>query len=118
MPVVQGTYTDASFVRCSGLKTKVNSKALEALLTSERVQQFRSFIGANSHILISNPSLLWQQAVNEPSDTLPCKDVTSLLSDNGRTDVIGLGLMMWANKPQTSNPCTYTISGLKEVSNS
>ena len=88
---------------------------MDAFLTSERVQQFKTFISANSHILISNPALVWQQALNEPTDTLPCKEVTSLIANSNDGAEIGVGLMEWANKPQSSDACTYTINNLTEV---
>lgn len=70
-------------------------------------EQWSRFIGAGSHILLSCPSLLFQQAANQPDD--------SMVSVAARARIYS-GLshrswLQWLNKPQFQSPCLLTIPG-------
>lgn len=62
--------------------------------------------------MFSYPSLEWQQAVNEPSDTIPYKDVISMRNEGNLPPYIE-----WCNKPETASECYLTLSNFKLVSN-
>ena len=68
------------------------------------VQEYRSFVSRNLHVLISNPSLTLQQAVNEPDFSLVAKTARDILTDNPRP------LMTWLNKSNQADPCQMKIT--------
>jgi telomerase protein component 1 len=65
------------------LGERSESKAFEReqrkLLSQENVIEYASFVMRNMHILSRKPALTWQQALNEPSSSLPSRDVQALV---------------------------------------
>ncbi len=70
------------------------------------VLNFKSFVSRNLHILLANPSLTLQQAFNEPTSSLIARTSKDIQQEEGSTNP----MMIWVNKPETSNPCQMTIS--------
>ena len=68
------------------------------------VQEFKSFVSRNLHVLLHNPSLAVQQAFNEPNTSLIAIAAKDLVQD-------GHSMMVWLNKPDSISPCDMTISG-------
>ena len=102
----------------TGISNKTTAKARAKFDESERVVAYRDFVSNNCHILTANPTLLWQQALNQPSHSLISCDVTSLMereAASGGGIMKSISLVEWMNKPQTADPCAYTLSGLTEV---
>ena len=61
----------------------------------------------------SHPSLTWQQALNEASQTSPATDVRQLMTNTNLTT--DLAVIEWTNKPANSDPCLYTLNDLPQV---
>ncbi|XP_050397784.2 telomerase protein component 1 [Patella vulgata] len=78
------------------------------LLTSLRVQDYKSFVSRNIHIFTSYPALTWQQVLNEPDSSTVLKDYR--LIDNTPTQY-----MIWQNRPDNVDACYQTISNLKHA---
>ena len=74
------------------------------------VDNFRSFVSRNLHILTLTPSLATQQAINEPSTSLVAREAQRVLETNPQP------LVKWMNRSSSGgNPCRLTISGSSEV---
>ncbi|XP_033757244.1 LOW QUALITY PROTEIN: telomerase protein component 1-like [Pecten maximus] len=79
------------------------------MVASDSFQQFKMFVSRNMHILTSYPGLTWQQAINEPSDSLPAQQAVSLPRDVNEKQYIE-----WNNKPGTKDPCYLTMDNLPQ----
>ncbi|XP_055874450.1 telomerase protein component 1-like isoform X1 [Biomphalaria glabrata] len=88
--------------------SKVLEKSLSRFLSQPRVEEYKSFISRNIEVLVSYPSLEWQQALNEPSESIPCKDAESLGISETPTPH-----MVWLNKPEVVSQCFLTLSNFK-----
>ncbi|KAH9524948.1 hypothetical protein Btru_028330 [Bulinus truncatus] len=87
---------------------KTAEKNCSKFLLQPRVEQYKSFVSRNIEVLVSYPRLEWQQAINEPSDSLPCRDAQSLCwADSSVPHVV------WLNKPETASQCYMTLSNFK-----
>jgi WD40 repeat protein len=73
-----------------------------------RVEEFRRFVRAESHLLSRRPELLLQQAMNQPDTTAPAM-VARERADTGRG--VPRTWLAWLNKPQTSDPALMTLEG-------
>lgn len=60
----------------------------------------------------SYPSLEWQQAINEPSASIPYKDAVAIAQTNWTTP----SYMEWLSKPETESQCYMTLSNFRMVS--
>ncbi|XP_012935535.1 telomerase protein component 1 [Aplysia californica] len=93
------------------------SRAMEReqnrFLSLQSVQQYKSFIFRNINILVNYPSLEWQQAINEPSHTLPYEDAFKM--QQWSRDLPAY--MEWSNKPEEESQCYLTLSNFKESVN-
>ena len=67
------------------------------------VTEFKSFVSRNLHILLKNPSLALQQAVNEPTSSAIASTARDIVQENRN-------MMLWCNKPEHINPCQMSIS--------
>lgn len=63
---------------------------------------------SNIHVLLTNPSLVFQQAANEPSFTLPSKIATQ----NWHRSIEKRSWLEWVNKSQEKDSCKMTFSGI------
>ena len=70
-------------------------------------EQWTRFIGADSHILLSCPSLLFQQAANQPDDSLVSVAARARMESGLSTPA----WLQWLNKPQFHSRCLLTIPG-------
>ncbi|KAK3603040.1 hypothetical protein CHS0354_037788 [Potamilus streckersoni] len=78
-----------------------------------RVEEYKSFVSRNFHILTSHPALTWQQASNEPASSAPALDMRTILgSPTLQPDQTCY--MEWVSKPVQADPCFLTISNLHE----
>ena len=127
-PVVQkpSNYSCCSAATCitmschviSGVSSKSTLKAKGKFEASERVEAYKNFVTTNCHILIANPTLLWQQALNQPHQSLINRDMTSLMEREVASDgelMTSLSLVEWMNKSDREDACAFTLSGLSEV---
>eukprot|EP00731_Ephydatia_muelleri_P016594 Em0009g1018a len=69
-----------------------------------RVQLFKSFVSRNLHVLVGNPTLALQQAVNEPSTSDIAKEGEQLAQETRAP------LLRWINKLSEASPCRLTIA--------
>ena len=69
-----------------------------------RVQLFKSFVSRNLHVLVGNPTLALQQAVNEPSTSDIAKEGQQLAQETRAP------LLRWINKLSEASPCRLTIA--------
>lgn len=80
------------------------ARELSKFIQQPAVQEFKSFVSRSLHILLHNPSLALQQALNEPnSSTIACS-AKDLMQESSNS------MMMWVNKPDTISPCQMNIS--------
>ena len=69
-----------------------------------RVLLFKSFVSRNLHVLVGNPTLTLQQAVNEPSTSDIAKEGEQLAQETRAP------LLRWINKLSEASPCRLTIA--------
>ena len=100
-------------------RTKTNTAtaalAKERQLNEQGLQQYRSFIQRNSHILAVNPSLIYQQALNELETTVVFENMQRILSHHtpaNENDKITAFIRM--NKPDDMEQMKYSIEGFSE----
>ena len=77
------------------------------LLATNGVLEFSAFISRHMHVLSNRPSLVFQQAWNDPAHTAPCVQAHAAMS-------LRRGIT-WLNKPDTTSPCTMTIAGFLDT---
>ena len=78
----------------------------------EGVAVFARFIKRQAHVLQHNPALMFQQAINEPNDTLVFQAAESLL----KSGKITFPWFKWLNKPQSHDAQITILTGhTKEV---
>ena len=80
------------------------ARELARFVQQPKVQEYRSFVSRNLHVLLSNPSLTLQQAVNESDVSLIAKTAREILKESPRP------LMTWLNKSNQSDPCQMKIT--------
>ena len=80
------------------------ARELARFIQQPMVQEYRSFVSRNLHILLSNPFLTLQQAVNEPDSSLVAKAARDVLKESPRP------LMTWLNKSNQTDPCQMKIT--------
>ncbi|CAG5115663.1 unnamed protein product, partial [Candidula unifasciata] len=84
-------------------------KDLARFISLPRVQQFRSFVSRNIDIFVNYPTLEWQQAINEPSSTIPYKEAVAKKEQYSKLP----SYMEWSNKPETESQCYMKLSSFK-----
>jgi len=85
--IFNSTNISLTTVNSSFKKLKIsnkNSSLNQSIVNSKRFNDYKLFIATNYHIIVQNPSLIYQQAVNEAEDSSPAKDVFVLLRSNSK----------------------------------
>ena len=108
---------DLQFIelKCQAAMTYDLGADYESALTAEGVpvesrsdlDDFARFVHAQSHVLVRNAALTFQQAVNEPDSTAPAR------AAHARVEA-GLEARPWfqyVNKPQSRSACLMTLAG-------
>lgn len=80
------------------------ARELARFVQQPKVQEYRSFVSRNLHVLLSNPSLTLQQAVNEPDFSLVAQTARHILQGDPHS------LVSWLNKSDHTNPCQMKIT--------
>ena len=80
------------------------ARELAKFIQQPVVQEYRSFVSRNLHVLLSNPALTLQQAVNEPDFSLVATTARDILTESPRP------LVTWLNKSNQADPCQMKIS--------
>jgi telomerase protein component 1 len=83
------------------------------IINSKRFNDYKLFITTNYHILASNPSLIFQQAINEPAECDPAKDVLLLLRSESN---LSGSLFEWVNKPSNEKIKAITLNNFNDSS--
>nr|XP_054750200.1 telomerase protein component 1-like [Lytechinus pictus] len=103
----------ASLLEDFQANTSTTSKAIlrerEKFLTNPLITGLRSFISRHLHILTLCPGLLWQQAMNEPNNSL-VRDAMLESAGSG-----GKGMVAWRNKRETADECAMTLTGFTDA---
>ncbi|XP_064629950.1 telomerase protein component 1-like [Lineus longissimus] len=96
-----------------GVFNKNIEKERQKFLSNPEVEEYRSFVGRNLHILQRFPALTIQQATNEPIDSV-------IASDADEETCFGFegALMRYVNRPSVVDPCYLTISNLQHIATS
>lgn len=115
-----------SFTTTSTSKqTSLFSKPKLPMLTNTKVQQidetilqqYRSFIQRNSHILAANPSLIYQQALNELETSSVFNNMQQILSNYQKNSMDSddrITAFVRINKPDNMEQMKYSIEGFTE----
>lgn len=79
----------------------------------ERIKLVHSvtFFKSNIHVLLTNSSLVFQQAANQPTFTLPSK----IANNNWQSSIEKRSWLEWVNKPQEKDSCKMTFSGFSDA---
>ena len=80
------------------------ARELARFLQQPKLQEYRSFVSRNLHVLLSNPSLTLQQAVNESDFSLVAKSAQDILKESPRP------LASWLNKTNQTDPCQMKVT--------
>ena len=79
------------------------ARELGKFIQQPAVQEFKSFVSRNLHVLLQNPSLTLQQALNEPNMSAIADSAKNILQDQSKS------MMLWVNKPECVSPCLMNI---------
>ncbi|XP_077996822.1 telomerase protein component 1-like [Glandiceps talaboti] len=100
------------FIAQGNSATKMTQREQERFLGKENVKAFRSFVSRNLHILANYPALTLQQAMNEPSDTIPAKMAAKMIDS---LTPVNQKMVIWSNKHEEEDPCAMTLSGQSDT---
>ncbi|CAF4607539.1 unnamed protein product [Rotaria sp. Silwood1] len=101
----------------------MKTKSISSTNTKEQpinevfLQQYRSFIQRNSHILVVNPSLIYQQALNELETSPVFDNIQQILSNhqkNSSNTNDQITAFVRINKPDNMEQMKYSIEGFTE----
>ncbi|XP_071942652.1 telomerase protein component 1-like [Antedon mediterranea] len=81
----------------------------EKFLQSPQVTAFKDFVSRNLHIIAGIPSLTWQQAINESSDSLVHQTVKPVIENLDTS--LKKRLLIWQNKHEGVHSCSRTLPG-------
>ena len=79
------------------------ARELVKFIQQPGVQECKSFVSRNLHVLLQNPSLALQQALNEPDTSSIAMLASNILQSQARP------MMVWLNKPHSASPCLMNI---------
>ena len=94
------------------------TKGMLAVNTKERqmneasLQQYRSFVQRNNHILAVNPSLIYQQSLNELETSSVFDDIQQIITNQDKDDQINAFVRI--NKPDHMEQMKYSIEDFTE----
>ncbi len=99
--------------------TSINKTKLSSLTNTKdrqineiNLQQYRSFIQRNSHILAVNPSLIYQQALNELETSSVFDNIQQIILNYQKNDQIQAFVRI--NKPDNMEQIKYSIEDFTE----
>ncbi len=120
--LIQSLIDDYELIKLSSINTQINSinktKIISLTNIKDRqineiyLQQYRSFIQRNSHILIVNPSLIYQQALNELETSSVFDNIQKIISNHQKNDQINAFVRI--NKPDNMEQMKYSIENFTE----
>ncbi len=120
--LVQSLIDDYELIKISSMTTQITSssktKGISLGNSKERqineviLQQYRSFIQRNNHILAVNPSLIYQQALNELETSPVFDNIQQIISNHQKNDQINAFVRI--NKPDNMEQIKYSIEGFTE----
>ena len=84
--------------------TAAKSRELAKFIQQPTIQEYKSFVSRNLHILLKTPSLALQQALNEPRSS-KVATASSQVQQDSHTPT-----MMWVNRPEDVDPCQMNIA--------
>jgi WD40 repeat protein len=99
------------------LVTDFNAALSAAELPDEsraKIDEFARFLRAKIHVLARRPALVFQEAANEPDGSAPARAAR-------RSGETGREVRPWLrrlDKPQTQDPCLFTLEGHGDIVNS
>ncbi|CAF0781386.1 unnamed protein product [Adineta steineri] len=114
-----------SSIAVTNTHTSLFNRAKKPLVTSTKdrqtseiiLQQYRSFIQRNSHILAVNPSLIYQQALNELETSPVFDNIQQILSNQQENSINNenqITAFVRINKPENMEQMKYSIEGFTE----
>lgn len=121
--LVQSLIDDYELIKSSSISTtQISSmsktKPISLVNTKEKqinelnLQQYRSFIQRNSHILAVNPSLIYQQALNELETSSVFNNIQQIISNHDKNDQITAFVRV--NKSDNMEQIKYSIEDFTE----
>jgi len=120
--LVQSLIDDYELIKTSSIITQTNSinktKTISLMNTKDRqmneinLQQYRSFIQRNSHILSVNPSLIYQQALNELETSPVFDNIQQIISNHQKNEQITAFIRV--NKQDNMEQIKYSIEDFSE----
>ena len=110
------TSIDTQFSSISKTKMKSLMGTKEQQINEVFLQQYRSFIQRNSHILAVNPSLIYQQALNELEASPVFENIQRIFSNQGnsRNNDDQITAFIRINKPDNMEQLKYSIEDFIE----
>jgi len=125
--LVQSLIDDYELIKISSMTTQITSssktKGISLGNSKERqineviLQQYRSFIQRNNHILAVNPSLIYQQALNELETSPVFDNIQQILSNQQQKSLNNenqITAFVRINKPDNMEQMKYSIEGFTE----
>ncbi len=79
------------------------ARELNKYIQQPAIQEFKSFVSRNLHVLLQNPSLALQQALNEPNASCIASSAKDIMDEQPRST------MVWVNKPEIVSPCLMNL---------
>jgi telomerase protein component 1 len=120
--LVQSLIDDYELIKTSSIITQTSSinktKLISLINTKDRqineiyLQQYRSFIQRNSHILAVNPSLIYQQALNELETSPVFDNIQQIISNHQKNEQITAFVRV--NKQDNMEQIKYSIEDFSE----
>ncbi|CAF2533417.1 unnamed protein product [Rotaria sp. Silwood2] len=107
--------TQTSSITKTKLQSSINTK--DQQINEVFLQQYRSFIQRNSHILAVNPSLIYQQALNELETSAVFNNIQQIISSyqkNSLNNNDQITAFVRINKPDNMEQIKYSIEGFIE----
>lgn len=121
--LVQSLIDDYELIKTSSSSTtqtvsSSKTKGIAVMNTKDRqlnevnLQQYRSFVQRNNHILAVNPALIYQQALNELETSPVFDNIQQVISNHEKDDQITAFVRV--NKPDNIEQMKYSIEGFTE----